>query len=184
VRDELVERWTQEHRRYHDVRHLAQCLSALEALGAQPATDRPVLLAAWLHDAVHNGEPGRDESESADLAGELLAGQLPDNEIAEVRRLVLGTARHDPSAGDRNAELITDADLSVLGLNRGRYHVYARDVREEYARYSDDEFRSGRLALLEDLLGRPRLYRTERGHELWNSSARRNLAEERARLLG
>jgi len=182
LRDELLRRWSQEQRHYHDVRHLAQCLAALDVLGAEPATDRPVLLAAWFHDAVYNGESGRDEQASADLAAALLAGVVPDPEVAEVCRLVLGTIRHEPAAGDRNAQLLTDADLSVLGLNRGRYHVYARDVREEYARYSDEQFRQGRLAVVQDLLGRAELFHTAAGRALWTEAARRNLAEERDRL--
>ena len=183
LRDELLRRWSEDHRRYHDVRHLAQCLDALTLLGADPANDRPVLLAAWFHDAVYAGDPGRDEAASADLAAELLTGLVPDAEVDEVHRLVLGTARHEPASGDRNGALLTDADLSVLGLNRGRYHVYARDVREEYARFSDDEFRRGRLAVVEDLLSRSVLFHTETGRMLWDEPARRNLSEERDRLL-
>ncbi len=181
VRDDLLERWSEPHRRYHDVRHLAQCLQALDALCAPDPVPRPVLLAAWLHDAVYQGEPGADERASAALAPALLGGLIGDDEVAEVSRLVLGTIDHDPAPDDRNGQLLSDADLSVLALNRGRYHVYVRDVRDEYARFDDEQFAKGRLRVIDDLLGREQLFRTERGRALWQQAARANLAEERTR---
>ncbi len=77
--------------------------------------------------------------------------------------------------------MLSDADLSVLALNRGRYHVYVRDVRDEYARFDDEQFAKGRLRVIDDLLGREQLFRTERGRALWQQAARANLAEERTR---
>ena len=61
--------------------------------------------------------------------------------------------------------------------------MYLRDVREEYVRYDDEPFRRGRLAVVERLLARDPIYRTAAGRALWESPARVNLAEERARLL-
>ena len=182
LRDDLLQRWSEPQRVYHDLRHLAQCLEALDQL-TDGVIRRTVLLAAWFHDAVYLGEPGADEKASAALAGELLSDVLPAAEVREVERLVLATIRHDPEPGDPAAELLMDADLSVLGLIRGRYHIYARDVREEYARYDDEQFSRGRVQVIDDLLARQQLFRTERGRQLWQATARLNLAEERARLL-
>ena len=181
VRDDLIARWSEPHRRYHDVRHLAQCLQALDELCAPEPVPRTVLLAAWLHDAVYAGEPGADERASAELVRDLLGGFVADDEIDEVQRLVLGTIEHDPAPGDTAGALLSDADLSVLALNRGRYHVYVRDVRDEYARFDDEQFAKGRLRVIDDLLGREQLFRTERGRALWQQAARANLAEERTR---
>lgn len=183
LRDELLERWVEPQRVYHDVRHLAQCLDALRQLQPLPAP-RPVVLAVWFHDAVYQGDPGADERASAQLADQRLAGLVPPDEVREVVRLVLGTIAHDPAPGDHNAALLMDADLSVLGQIRGRYHVYARDVREEYTRYDDESYRRGRLTVLDDLLDRTQLFHTEPGRALWDEAARRNLAEERTRLTG
>ncbi|MFT3859833.1 DUF4031 domain-containing protein [Micropruina sp.] len=182
VRDELIGRWSEPHRVYHDVRHLLQCLHALDELTDGHPAPQTVLLAAWFHDAVYAGAPGADERASAALARDLLAPLLPSDEVSEVQRLVLGTIEHDPAPGDAYGQLLSDADLSVLGLIPGRYHVYARDVREEYLRYPDEQFAHGRRLVIDDLLNRDPLFRTERGRELWQARARTNLAEERARL--
>ena len=177
LRDTLMARWSEPHRHYHDVRHLAQCLRALEQLGC---ADPVVELAAWFHDAVYDGVPGEDEEASARLAEASLTGRIPDDDVAEVSRLVRMTATHTPD--DERAELLSDADLSILGQIPGRYHVYVRDVRLDYGHVDDDGWRSGRAAVLRSLLAMRPLFRTERGRELWEATARTNLSAELARL--
>ena len=178
---ELLNRWGEPHRRYHDRRHLLQVLEALHRLDC---TDRPVLLAAWFHDAVYDGVPGSDEEASAALAEDLLppAG-IPAGEAAEAARLVRLTAGHDPAAGDERGQMLCDADLAVLGRSPSGYDRYAADVRQEFRHVDDSAFRTGRRAVLESLLARDAgLYRTRRGRELWASAARKNLARELAAL--
>ncbi len=175
---DLLDRWQQPHRHYHDVRHLAQVLDALAGLAAGEVP-RPLALAAWFHDAVHDGTAGEDEERSAGLAETALpeAG-LPASEVAEVARLVRLTARHDPSPEDAAGVLLADADLSILGQPPGRYHVYSRDVRLEYSRYGDAEFARGRIAVLETLSSAPVLYRSTTAARAWSNPAQRNLTEE------
>ncbi|MFT4218689.1 MAG: DUF4031 domain-containing protein [Micropruina sp.] len=182
--EELLQRWSEPHRRYHDVRHLAQCLAALQQLAIEEPIGRPVLLAAWFHDAVYNGEPHDDEEASAALADERLRPLVGAAEAAEAARLVRATIAHDPEPDDRDAALLVDADLSILGQLRGRYHVYLRDVREEYSRYDDQQFQRGRLTVVQGLLSRRPLFATATGRRLWGAAAELNLTEERDRLLG
>ncbi len=179
--EELLQRWREPHRHYHDVRHLAQVLGALRTV-AQAPVPAAVELAAWFHDAVYEGEPGRDEERSAELAETLLphAG-VPNREVAEVSRLVLLTSGHLAGPGDTSGAQLVDADLSILGTSRGRYHVYVRDVRLEYAHLDDETFRAGRLEVVERLIARDPLYLTHAGAGEWTEAAQRNLAEERSR---
>ena len=180
---ELLNRWGEPHRHYHDRRHLLHVLEALHKLGCSA---RPVLLGAWFHDAVYDGVPGADEEASAALAEELLpqAG-IPAAETAEAARLVRLTAGHDPAPADGYGNLLCDADLAVLGRAPRDYDRYAADVRREYHHLEDPVFRAGRRTVLESLLDRgTALYRTRRGEELWGSAARANLARELAALTG
>ena len=173
MRDDLLSRWGEPHRHYHDVRHLAQCLMALEQLGCD---DPVVVLAAWFHDAVYDGVPGDDEEASARLAEHLLSGFVGGSEVAALVRM---TATHEPT-NDRGA-FLSDADLSILGQNPGRYHVYVRDVRLDYAHVPDDQWRVGRSQVLRQLLELDPLFRTDRGRELWSAQARLNLDDELSR---
>lgn len=179
LRDDLLTRWSEPHRRYHDVRHLSSCLSALDDLGGG---DPVVTWALWFHDAVWTGTAGADEEASARLAEQRLTGRLASDEVAEVARLVRLTATHDPAPGDRRGALVVDADLAILGAMPGRYHVYARDVRSEYAHLDDATFADGRRRVLQHLLALDPLFRTPRGAFLWHAAARTNLSAELDRL--
>lgn len=174
IGEELLHRWNEPHRRYHDLRHLAQTLRAIDDL--DPDSGPLPRLALWFHDAVYRGRAGADEEASAELAAGLLAPILPAAEVAEVARLVLATEHHRPE--DPSAAAVSDADLSVLALPAARYQVYVRDVREEYRRIDDATFTTGRLAVVEDLRGRESLFSTPLGRT-WHQRALANLDEER-----
>lgn len=182
---ELVERWSEPHRRYHTGAHLFAVLTALERLANDGAAPRAVELAAWFHDAVHAGTAGPDEEDSALLAEARLrdAGLAP-REVGEVGRLVRLTADHRPEADDDGGQLLSDADLSVLGREPAGYRRYAEQVRAEYAHVPEELFRAGRAAVLDQLLGLDPLFHTQRGRGLWLAQAHANLHAELMRLGG
>ena len=179
----LLERWAEPHRRYHDPRHLAEVLAALHLLAPEPPT--ATVLAAYWHDAVYDPRAADNEVRSAELAEAALARLGVDRTLRrEVRRLVLLTTGHDPAPGDDDGALLCDADLAVLAADEGRYLAYARDVREEYAHVGDDDFRTGRSAVLRQLVALPHLFGTPDGRARWEDAARRNVEAELARLSG
>ncbi|TDK24554.1 DUF4031 domain-containing protein [Arthrobacter crusticola] len=182
--EDLVERWSEPHRAYHDLSHLLAVLEALDTLleADDAGLRRPVLLAAWFHDAVYRGTAGEDEEASAALAGGSLRGVLDPAEVSEVERLVLLTRTHAPAAGDRAGALLCDADLAVLGGSGGDYDAYTAAVRREYAHVPDDAFTAGRAAVVRQLLALDPLFSTEGGAALWDGRARENLRAELGRL--
>lgn len=202
---ELLRRWSEPHRRYHDVLHLDHVLASLDLLdGLGEPVGAPVRVAAWFHDAVYDGRPGLDEQSSADLAASLLGGVgVPPEVVAEVVRLVLVTtpgaydgARvadgYDGVGGDGggdgsgpadpSAAVLVDADLSVLGAPPKGYAAYVGGVRAEYAHVDDAAFRLGRSVVLESLLARDRIYTTDSAYQRWEATARGNLRDELDRL--
>ena len=187
VAADLVVRYGEPHRAYHDASHLTEVLTAVELL-ADHADDLPVVVAAaWWHDAVYDvrAAPGRNEADSAELAERVLGGWSVDPaRVARVGALVRMTATHDPGPGDHDGELLSDADLAVLAADPERYARYVADVRREYAHVSDADFAAGRAAVLRQLLEHDRLYRTPQGAERWEQAARDNLARELSALGG
>jgi predicted metal-dependent HD superfamily phosphohydrolase len=182
VRDELLAAYADPSRSYHDTRHLMEVLDRLDELAAAgtPFDPHPVELAAWFHDAVYDGRPGA-EQRSAEWAEAVLAAHEP-RQVAEVVRLVRLTETHRPAPEDRNGCALTDADLAILAAPPTRYAEYADDVRREYAHISDDEFRTGRTAVLTDLLAKPSLFHTDHARESWEAAARVNVEAELTRL--
>jgi predicted metal-dependent HD superfamily phosphohydrolase len=180
--EELLLRWAEPHRHYHDVRHLGQCLDALNRIETEEPVADAVRLAAWFHDAVYDGNPGVDEEASAELAEQLLpqAG-IGAATVEEVARLVRLTVEHAPEPHDRAGAQLIDADLSILAESRARYDYYVREVRLDFEHVADDDFRRGRLAALEHLLRLEPLFHTSTGRRLWAEAARHNLEAERRR---
>jgi predicted metal-dependent HD superfamily phosphohydrolase len=178
----LVAAWSEPHRRYHDLNHLAAVLGLVDELAAAAVDPDAVRLAAWYHDVVY--DPTRDDNEqvSAERARAGLRGLVPDERREEVGRLVLLTAGHDPDPGDADGAVLCDADLAVLASEPARYAVYASAVREEYGHLSDAEFTAGRIAVLERLLALPELYRVPTVAAEWTPRARANLTAELALL--
>ena len=180
LRGELEAAYADPARGYHDTRHLAEVLGRLDELGA--TYDRvPVLLAAWFHDGVYDGQPGAEER-SAQWAERALAGLLEPDLVTEVARLVRLTEHHRPQPGDRNGAALSDADLGSLAAGAGRYQQYVGEVRREYAQVPDRDFAAGRAAILRDLLAKESLFHTAYARERWEAAARANVEREVAGL--
>lgn len=234
---DLLARYGEPHRAYHDRRHLAEVLAAVALLAEHAEDLSATVAAAWWHDAVYvvpvltpagvsasgrGAEPGeepggelgdRPGDERGHASGVEISGEpgnesdvegsgKPDGELnneeasarlAEATLTELGVARervarvgglirmttaHDPSPDDADAQVLSDADLSVLASPPHRYAIYVADVRTEYAAVPDDLFRTGRAAILRSLLGHDRIFRTPSAHERWEADARANLAAE------
>lgn len=179
---DVVARYAEPQRRYHDRRHLAEVLAALRLLsdGRAPV---PVVLAAYFHDAVYDPRGSGNEQRSAVLAEQVLRPLgAPAGLTTEVVRLVRLTTAHDPAPDDHAGALLCDADLAVLAADGPRYAAYAADVRAEYAHVDDAAFRLGRSAVLRALLERPSLYATATGRGRWEARARANVEQELSRL--
>jgi predicted metal-dependent HD superfamily phosphohydrolase len=178
---DLLDRWGEEHRKYHGRTHLLAVLEALDLLTEPDVPPRNVQLAAWFHDAVYRGAAGQDEEDSARLAEERLAhAGLPAADVEEVARLVRLTSDHRPEAGDDDGALLCDADLSVLGGEPEPYARYVASVREDYAHIGDADFAAGRAAVVRQLLELDPLFHSQRARELWLDAAHRNLRGELA----
>ena len=182
LRDRLLAAYQEPTRHYHDVTHLAEVCAHLDGLMRPGDPDRDVvMLAAWFHDAVYDGERD-DEERSAGLAETELAGLLSADVVAEVVRLVLLTTTHRPEPDDRRGQLLCDADLAILAAEEDRYAEYVASVRREFASLSDEDFAAGRSLVLQDLLAKDTLFHGARARELWEDRARANVAAELERL--
>jgi predicted metal-dependent HD superfamily phosphohydrolase len=182
---DLLERWSQPHRRYHTPDHLALMLRVIDEHAGLADDPDAVRLAAWFHDAVYEVFAADNEERSAALASTTLAALgLSASRVSEVARLVRLTAGHDVAAGDRNGALLADADLAILASDGAGYARYAEAVRAEYAAVADEVFRPGRAAILRRLADRPEIFRVVPARADWTARARANLGAEIATLLG
>jgi predicted metal-dependent HD superfamily phosphohydrolase len=190
---DLIARWREPHRHYHDARHLSEVLSAVDVLCPQdplrPTGSRAVaLLAGWFHDAVYDPAPGSEnERASAELARTTLGGLGVGAALVDrVVTVIVDTIDHDvlEDAADEARVVFHDADLWILGAPVSRFDEYCRQVRAEFAHVAPADFAAARTAVLRPFLVRPHVYLTDHARRLWEPAARENLARELTRLAG
>ena len=186
---DLLDRWLEDHRVYHDAVHLAEVLAALDEL--HEAGDLPdhewhlAALVAWFHDAVYDAgaEPGANEEASAVLAQERLPRLgVEADDVSDIARLVRESATHEMSSDDPLTRAFHDADLWILAAPTERFDGYCHQVRLEYRQVPATDFARGRIAVLTPFVQRERLYLTDHAHVHWTDRARLNLAREIERL--
>ena len=177
---DLVARYEEPHRKYHNLRHLTEVLDIVDELADEAEDPDAVRLAAWFHDAVYaaSSEISNEEA-SARLAEQILPTVgVPTTRVAEAARLVRLTENHAAEDGDRNAAVLFDADLAILAASPARYDDYAQAVRAEYREIPDEIFRPARARILGALLAAPTLYRIPSARARFEPRARANVAAE------
>lgn len=175
--DEVVKRYSEPHRHYHNLGHVGEVLRAAARL--VPPGDDParVLFAAWFHDIVYDPTRGDNEAQSAEQMRELLGDFTTEIERDEIARLIMLT-RHDAEVSDPAGVALVDADLAILGASESRYAAYAAAIRREYGHVGDTEFRAGRAEVLRAFLGRAAIYRHPVMFAEGEAAARANMAAE------
>jgi predicted metal-dependent HD superfamily phosphohydrolase len=175
---EIEDHYTEKGRHYHTLEHLRHLYAGL-LLNKNAVSDwNAVLFALFYHDIIYSPTAKDNEEKSAELAArrleELGAGTAL---IDKCRRLILATKKHEPGE-DRDINLFTDADLSVLGASPEVYLRYAQNVRKEYSIYPDLLYKPGRKKVLQHFLDMPRIFKTPEFYGHYEAQARLNLAHE------
>jgi predicted metal-dependent HD superfamily phosphohydrolase len=169
---ELVARWSEPHRYYHNLDHLQACLDEID--------DPVTRLAVWGHDAVYDPRSAANEERSALLLTHLLHRCLVPPQVRdEAARLVRVTKGHAVQPGDDRGMALADADLKVLTRPWSEYLSYVDAVRREYAHVSEELWRAGRAAILRGLLDLPAMFHL---HPEREEPARANITRELTQL--
>ena len=173
---DLARRYGEPDRHYHTHRHIADCLTKLDAHRALARHPAEVEIALFFHDAIYDPRRADNEERSADWAASYLAREgLDASAVQRVRSLVLAT-RHDAHASDDDQRLLVDIDLSILGAPERAFDDYDRQIAREFAWLPAEQYRSGRAAVLRGFLARPRIFATPPFFAAYEASARRNLS--------
>lgn len=176
VRDAVVARYSEPHRKYHTIQHLEECLHTFELI--RHTADHPfeAELAIWFHDAIYDLRAQDNEARSAVWAqSELQRAGVAAESASRVHELILVT-KHDRLPASVDEGVLIDVDLSILGATPERFNEYERQIRQEYSYVPDLLFRRKRRSILQSFLQRPEIYSTPRLHQELETRARVNLA--------
>jgi predicted metal-dependent HD superfamily phosphohydrolase len=172
---ELTKRYSEPHRYYHTLEHIAQ-MFALAKRWDQKLSEVQQM-AVWWHDAVY--DPARNDNEYQSVR--LLYQQVPwaSNVIG---RIILDTKDHKPIMPE--SHLVLDLDMAILGAENLKYRKYAKQVRREYRFAPDDLYRVGRADFLHKAMvsaEADKLFFTTHGKQL-NETACENMRWELKQL--
>lgn len=189
LKAELAGLYRAPGRHYHGLAHI----EALLALAAEyrPALSDPeaVEAAIWFHDAIYDSRAKDNETRSAGLARSKLAGRTDEARLACIAAMIEATATHEvPTLADpdhvRDAALLLDMDLSILGAEPNVFDAYEQAVRREYHWVDEPAWKAGRGAVLKNLLARPHIFHTPEFRDRFEVQARENMARSVERLAG
>lgn len=180
----LMQAYATPPRAYHNLVHIGQCLSELDPVSAQALNPVALQVAVWFHDAVYDPHSDRNEQESAWLAHDFadkIGLSVATRE--KIIMLILSTKTHSMHI-DKDVQLLSDIDLSILGQPEDAFWDYERKIRIEYEFVPDAEYRDGRAKILKEFFDRPTVYFTDHFRKKYEAQAKRNLDKSIERLIG
>lgn len=182
VYEELVSRYSESPRHYHNLHHIAECLSEFDLASHLASDPLSLELAIWFHDAVYDTKAAENEERSADLARQHIGQVGGSAALCEsVAALVLATKAHE-AITHPDAALLIDVDLSILGQRNERFQEYEAQIRREYAWVPESTFSVRRAEILQGFLARERIYTTGPFFTKFEKQARGNLQNSIQRL--
>jgi predicted metal-dependent HD superfamily phosphohydrolase len=165
-------------RAYHNLGHIGQVLTAYDGVRGLAEEKDCVEFALWLHDCVFVPERSDNEERSADAAA-MIAGLLGCKpEFTQRVRELIAVTRHNEEPARGDTALMADLDLTVLAAAPADYDAYRRAIHEEYAWAGEELFKNGRMAFLNRMLEKDRIYTTDWFRDELEERARANMERE------
>lgn len=185
---QAIEAYSQDGRFYHNCEHIAHCLQELQWFEVQNPLShkdlRYLCLSILGHDIVYgkSDKDKTDEQLSAEVTVAALQKCFPQLKSSEVEKLILSTQHLTGHAKkDKLAQILSSIDLAILAKPYPIYKEYCDNIRREYSKYPDSEFKAGRIHALEKLLTIPQLFASP-AFSHYEELARQNLSQELAEL--
>ena len=177
--DSIVDHYSASDRAYHNLSHIQSLLALSESFLDKLQNRDALYFAIWFHDVIYDTKSSDNEEKSAEFAAEALASLgIPEQTIATTREMILATKHHRASDLSWDMKAFLDLDTSILGAPEDIYKEYSAAIRREYSWVPDFLYRNGRMKILNDFLGRERIYNTEEFSAKYEAQARHNIAEE------
>lgn len=188
---DLVARYDEPHRVYHNTDHLDHALSSLSNLASiltrkeLNATElEEIGLMIWFHDAVYDIGPhvphGQNERLSADLfMASTEAEMLPGNRAEIVEEGILHSASHTVCYAKHSLtttqQIFLDIDLCGMGESYDFFLENGEKIRKEYAWVDPDTFKQNRIKFFGALLKRPYIYYNLAMRGMYEAKTRQNI---------
>lgn len=131
-------------REYHNMQHLEQMTAALSEF---VEISEELQVAINYHDIVYEVGSKYNEEFSAIIAAQYYP------EISEFTGRAIRATKEHKATGYKIIDLFLDADMSILAAEQRAYNSYSKNIRKEYAKFSDSEWVYGRKKFLQSFKG-------------------------------
>lgn len=170
--DNLILRYSDPSRSYHGLRHLSECLRALELF---PETSIAVEFALWFHNIIFDVKLYDNEWRSAEFAFSLFQNVGVNPEICESIRDTIRVTSHNIEPASIDQCVIIDCDIAIFGSKWKRFLEYEKQIRKEYDHIPDNMFKHIRIDIFNKFLDRQSIYYTPILFDALEEKARQNL---------
>ncbi len=179
---EIAERYERPNRYYHNLSHLQHMYAQLWGVRQDIADWDAVLFSVFYHDVIYSATSGTNEQDSANYAAEQMRLiHVPEHTVNRCMAQILATQKHHLT-GDNDTDLLTDADLAILGEPWEVYYKYTTNIRKEYSIYPDLLYKPGRKKVLQHFVGMQHIFKTHHFRTLLEEQARNNISRELSEL--
>ena len=178
----ILKKHSEQHRAYHNVTHIQDCLTKLYSLG-EIEHKNDIELAFWYHDLIYNPYGKDNELKSAQQAVKFLKSKgLEQSIINKIETLIMATI-HTEAPQNIEEAYIMDIDISILGSDEKEYENYTKKIRREYKLVPEFLYRKGRLKIMKMFLKRDQLYFTDHFRYIYEERARFNIRRELVEIV-
>ncbi len=154
----LLKKYREEHRTYHNVRHIENLLADLEKYQNLTNEKTILQLAIFFHDCVYDPQRSNNEKQSGILAKKNLEElHFPKEKIEKINTYILASQGHLPSQNP-DLQLFLDLDLAILGTEPEKYLEYSQQIRQEYAHVPNFFYKIGRKKVIKSFLEREKIF--------------------------
>jgi predicted metal-dependent HD superfamily phosphohydrolase len=138
AKEAVITRLEEDHRRYHDIRHVVEMWQWHQKYG--DGSIDPMIVASFClyHDAFYDPKAENNEKLSADLW--LEDATAHEELIDTVRDAIVATADHFCWHPNETVRWCLNLDLLRLGTPEEEFIQHGRDIRAEYQHVSNDEW--------------------------------------------
>lgn len=171
---ELVTRYSEDHRFYHTLQHIKDCIFSVQALPEVAFNVEAVTMAVFFHDIIYDSKSKVNELNSANLMSDLLSVfSFDESFIKIVYNLILAT-QHPSKTTDPDSLILLDIDLLILASGEDTFMDYNKSIRKEFSWVPDDIFEIERKKFLKSMLDEDEIFKTRYFSHL-NQTAKNNL---------
>ena len=179
---DLIRRYYEPHRYYHNYSHIRDLLNKLEFYKDLIAENQyeNVRTAIWYHDAIYDPTSSTNEQDSADLyrkvqhwGGSIVKAMIlstKDHVLPDPKIFMYSKEARDACAIFQSLDLSGFADIQEMEKN-------SINIRHEFVHLTDEQWFETRIKFLSDLLNKT-IFPDEFLNSIWESSAKKNIESE------